>query len=341
MIVGLGSKVVNHSVREEFGRLLRCALHGTPVYVAHGPIYPEDPAASLLAPFIRSASEAGLDPDLMARGSLAPDHILEKAGKLRKERVVRWDDESSESDWTRVEDWTRAGLVLEVASRVGIPMRGGGRAHVKWKLYGTVTGRFGVESGGFNPLVIPRERRGEVVPSAHGRSIVSIDFRAIDLSSMLSLAPGLKDQYVGASDLHSRTAEIVGLEREVAKKELFVYAYGGHSPHTRLFQERLPGLKYIRGTSSVEAAANARLVQKTSATAFKAALSRALPLLVGEGIRPLFTVHDELTLDVLNESLPTVRDVAKALEEGASERIGAPYSTGMTVGRNYAEAKAS
>ena len=338
MIVGCGDRVVHHSVRTSFGHLLRCALNGTDVYVAHGPIYDNDPAAELLSTFLRSAREVGIDPDMLSEQELATQQVIDRAARLRTDYVRSWDDEALDRDWDDVRDWTRAGLVLEVAARRGVPMRDGSRPYVRWKLRGTMTGRFGVESGGFNPLVIPKGSRREIVPG-YGRSVVVIDFRAIDLCSMLSLTPGLRERYEGTTDLHSRTAEITGLDRDVAKRELFVYAYGGNSPHVQTFGRLLPELKWIRGTSSEEARANAQLVQKTSATAFKAALSRALPLLVDDPVRPMFTVHDELTLDVLNEALSGVGSVTKALEEGASERIGVPYTTGMTVGKTYAEAK--
>ncbi len=338
MIFGFGDRIVHHSVRESFGYLLRRALHGTDVYAAHGPIYDHDPAADLLAAFVRSAREVGLEPDLLSIQELTTERVIEKAICIRHDQIEKWSQEALARDWDDVRDWTRAGLVLEVAARRGVPMRDGSRPYVRWKLRGTMTGRFGVESGGFNPLVIPKDRRSEIAPS-HGRSIAVIDFRAIDLCSMLHLAPGLRDRYVGTTDLHARTAELTGLDRDVAKKELFVYAYGGNSQHTQTFARLLPELRWIRGTSSEEARANAQLVQKTSATAFKAALSRALPLLVDDRIRPMFTVHDELALDVLSEALPEVRSVTKALEEGASERIGVPYTTGMTVGRSYGEAK--
>jgi hypothetical protein len=225
--------------------------------------------------------------------------------------------------------------VLEVASRIGIPLREGTRAHVKWKLRGTVTGRFGVESGGLNPLVIPRDQRQRIVPGGRDRSVVALDFRAMDLCSIISLFPALSDSYggVGDGDLHGRTAELVGVDREVAKKELFVFAYGGHSSCERQFAERMPDVFRERGPEL------ARRVQERSATAFKAGLSRALPLLVGDFVRPMFTVHDELVLDVLSERLDDVSGVVQAMEQGASERIGRPYSVGMKVGANYAEAK--
>lgn len=328
MIVGFGDMIVHHSVREDFGQLLRGALHGNQVYAALGPVYHTDPAELMLAPFIRSAKESGLDPDTLCIEQLVPKQFIDKITLLRRNAVVTWT-----GIWRDVEHWTRAGLVLETAARRGIPLREGTKAYVKWKMRGTMTGRFGVEPGGFNPMVISCEHRGRIIPSAPERAIVVIDFRSMDLSSMLSIVPGLAERYAGVSDLHSRTAELVGIARDVAKKELFVHAYGGHSAYAKQFEERLPELTAKKGADL------ARLVQTTSATAFKAGLSKALPLLVDGDVRPMFTVHDELTLDVLNEALPTVRHVSKAMEDGATERIGVTYTTRSSVGRDYAEAK--
>lgn len=328
MIVGLEDRIVHHSVREDFGQLMRAALHGNIVYAANGPIYSVDPAESALAPFVRSAKESGRDPDMLSIIELVPPQLVEKITLLRRDAVAAWN-----GDWQNVEQWTRAGLVLETASRRGVSFRDGTTAHVKWKMRGTTTGRFGVEHGGFNPMVIPRDKRSCIVPSDRERAVVVIDFRSMDLSSMVSVVPGLADKYIGCEDLHARTAELVGIDRDVAKKELFVHAYGGHSSYAKRFEERLPELTARKGADL------ARLVQTTSATAFKAGLSKALPLLVGDSVRPMFTVHDELTLDVLTDALPTVKHVSKAMEDGASERIGVTYRTESTVGRDYAEAK--
>ena len=332
MILDTERYSVYHSVREDFVPLMKSVFkfEERPGVAALGPIY-EDPAADVLAPFVRSAKEAGLDPDSVR--ILAPEWARERALQLRADRISQWASTASERDWKDVHDWTRAGLVLEIASRLGIPLRNGTREHVRWKLRGTVTGRFGVENGSFNPLTINRDHRSRIVPSGPGRRIHVLDFRAMDLCSIVSLFPSLSSRYSGASDLHQRTADLVGVDREVAKKELFVFAYGGHSGYQREFSERLPELVPVRGSDL------ARRVQETSALAFRAALSKALPLLFGGDPRPLFTVHDELVLDVHEDRAADVHDVITALERGASERIGFPYSVDMKVGRDYGEAK--
>ncbi len=338
---------VYHSVKESFGPLLRASLLNEKAIAAMGPIYDVDPGAVNLAPFVRSAKESGLDPEWLEAGALAPKWILDKVLELRSVTVSNWDMDSFPEDLDDAVHWTRAGLVLEIASRRGIPLSAGLKAHVKWKMKGTVTGRFGVEPGGYNPLIIAREKtegRGEfalwrsrVIASAPNRVVAAIDFRAMDLSSMISLVPDLPCRYEGAADLHGRTAELVGISRDEAKHELFVHAYGGYSSYSGKFERHLPELAWLR---QMPHGAGACLVQSTSAKAFRAGLSRALPLLVHDDIRPMFTVHDELVLDVLSDASSSLAHVTKALEQGASERIGVPYNVGMKIGKNYAEAKA-
>jgi hypothetical protein len=323
---------VFHSVREDFGPLMRSVFKddGKPAVAALGPIY-DDPATDVLAPFIRSAKEAGLDPDSVK--VLAPRWALERAQALRMTSVLEWGATASEQDWGDVYDWTRAGLVLEIASRLGIPLRNGAKAHVRWRLRGTVTGRFGVEPGSFNPLTISHEHRSMIVAGGPTRDVVILDFRAMDLCSIISLFPSLQERYAGAEDPHARTADLIGVDRDAAKKELFVFAYGGRSPYQDQLSERFPELVPVRG------AVLARQVQEKSAIAFRAGLSRALPFLFGDHVRPMFTVHDELVLDVERDHVGDVCHVIRALEQGASERNGVPYSVSMRVGRDYAEAK--
>lgn len=334
MIVGCGDKIIYHSVPESFSKLLRAVLHGCNVYVALGPIYQTDPAKAIVAPFERSAMESGYAD--LPLSHLIPPSILEKINLLRLESVRDLTSQYDENSWKDAEDWTRAGLVLEISSRYGICFRKEKNAHVKWKMNGTVTGRFGVEHGSYNPLIVNKNDRSNIIPSEKGRTLAVIDFRAMDLCSMISVVPGLAEKYRGATDPHLRTAEIVGIERDVAKKELFTHAYGGNSFLHREFSNKLPELNWLREKGSGE---GARIVQRTSATAFKAGLSKALTLLCEVDVKPVFTVHDELVLDVLNESIMKVKVVSQALEKGASERIGVTYTTETKLGSDYAEAK--
>ncbi len=324
-----------HSVHTDFWEMLRESLNGDCVQSALGLIYKDDPAADLMLPYARSAREASGHFDESTAG-FAPPWVLERAFEVRLQAVDAYLSKADGPDDSlmALNTWTRAGLVLEIGARHGINYYGCLR-RPRWRLNGTVTTRFGLEHGSWNPMMIGREDRFRLRPSSPDRHIAVIDFVAMDLCSMIAVVPGLKERYVGATDLHDRTAELLGLDRDTAKEQLFVHAYSGHSAYKSEFEARLPELDWLRQKPH---GVGARLVQTESARRFRAALSEALPLLVGSDVRPLFTVHDELVLDASEDSQSSVMDVALAMSTGAS-RGTVQYRTKMTVGSNYDEAK--
>ncbi len=345
----LGQADVYHDVGFDFGQLLRDSLTGRQVTAALGPLYATDPAEQILAPFVRSAKES--DWKIASEAQLAPSWALEKARKIRSETALAAVGQIDERDAV---DWTRAGLVLEIARRRGIHMSGRGVLHVNWKMRGTVTGRFGAEtlhgkSGidgdwNFNPMSLAEKDRIRIRPSDHCRHVVVIDFRAMDVCSMIALVPGLIEKYSDHPDPHTRTAELVfgdSGKRSEAKENVFVYAYGGTltSDLRDRFRSGLPEIAAV--TKGLQHGEFPRLVQSTSALAFRAALSRALPLFVGEKYLPMFTVHDEVVLDASEIGVDGISEVTKALEEGASQRIGVPYRVRVSTGYTYEEAKRS
>lgn len=327
-----------HDVGPDFSWLLRQALAGSPVAVAHGPIYDPDPAATVYAPYVRSARESGWT-NVLDEEAFAPRWVEEEANALRSEAVRAYLDAGG--DLVEVDRWTRAGLVLEIASRWGVPMTSGGRLRVDWRLRGTVTGRFGIREGSpFNPLVIPRKDRARVKAS-RGRHLATVDFRAMDVCSMVSLVPGLAAKYEDAEDPHARTAELVGLpDRDTAKKEIFVYAYGGETPHAPAFNRALPEIREF--TLKMQHGEFPRMVQSISARAFRAGLSSALPMLVTGDVRPIFTVHDELTLEIDNGVRNQGKEVfvGMAMAGGATKAVGVQYRCTSKTGQTYEDCKA-
>lgn len=334
-----------HDCRTGFGDMLRRALVDRPVIAALGPIYDKDPAEDLLAPFHRSSRETGWT--LEESGSV-PESFLERARTLRTAAidVVGARLESLHADLI---DWARAGLVLEIARRRGIEVAGRGMMRPNWKLNGTVTGRFGCEpvhgkdsegrSWAFNPLSLGPDDRWRIRPSDAIREIAVLDFRGMDVCSMISIVPGLFEIYNGHPDPHQRTAELTGLTREEAKLGFLSWAYGA-ALEPRLIDAFVKAFPPVRQfTRGMEHGDFPRMVQMTSALAFRAALSRALPLLVTENHIPMFAVHDELTIDSSPLGLDRIDSVVKALESGASDRIGVPYRVGVSTGYTYADAK--
>lgn len=346
-----------HDCRGGFSEMVRRAIADGPIIAAHGPIYEEDPADQLLVPFRRTARET--DWQDLDESSLVPESILGRMQKLRDEASSRIAGSMGfDHGVADLIDWARAGLVLEIARRAGISVSGRGVLRPEWRLKGTVTGRFGCEpvrgeDGGkrwsFNPLSLGPDDRWRVHPSDAVRHIAVLDFKAMDLCSMLSLVPGMSERYRDAPDPHLRTAEIItgGMGdpslslwpiRDAVKREIFVHAYGGESAIKEELSHYLPELDYLRDMPSGEAG---RLVQSRSALAFRAALSRVLPHIVRElhHYLPMFTVHDELVLDCSEVGIDRIGEVVSLLEAGASDRLGVPYRVGVSTGYTYEDAK--
>lgn len=326
-------------------------MHGGRIGVALGPIYETDPAADLLLPFYRIDAETGW---IGSERDGLPVQTLREVRRRRQAAIDSWvtAGELHQSDIHGMDDWARAGLVLEVARRRGINVRGLGKIRIDWKMKGTVTGRFGARShpgnsmwpNGFNPLTIPEDKRELVVPSTGGRIICVMDFRAMDLCSMISLVPGIGKYYEGSFDHHATTAKVlfgddvqhVPEARDICKIEVFTHAYGGESSLRNLFEQRMPELSPVR---EIPDGQFARTVQRVSAEAFRGALSEALPHLLGDDIIPMFTVHDELVLDVGEDQVEACVDLSNVLERGARRAIGTDYFVGPKFGLTYAEAK--
>ena len=332
-----------HDCTSGFGEMLRLCLSGSAVIAALGPIYETDPASDLLFPFRRSAGESGWK--ISEERDLAPDHIIQEAMRLRSELACT--RLSSMAD--RHEDlvrWSRAGLVLEIARRRGINVRGLGTLHPNWKLKGTVTERFGCDplrlgSMTFNPLSLGPEQRGLIVPSTLSvdREVCVLDFKGMDMCSMISVIPGLGELFVGSEDHHQRTADLAGLSRDEAKQAFLSWAYGSSLPGSpevsKRLSDRFPMVK--RFTGGLAFGEFPRIVQRTSSRAFRAALSEALPLLLSESLVPMFTVHDELVVD-RDRSSP-LEELVSALESGATRAIGSRYVIRCQSGDTYATAK--
>lgn len=333
---------VYHSVREDFGDLLRGALNSERVISAMGPFYSEDPARDVLAPFQRSARETRWS--IQSEKDLAPDEILEKVRQVRTVAGVQ--GVQGITDPNEPLDWTRAGLVLEIARRRGVKFVGRGTAHFDWKMRGTVTGRFGCETHrepgwSVNPLSMGEEDRRRLVPSDATRMIAVFDFKAMDVCSMGVIIPEFAKVLGDHPDPYTRIKEAAHLSaaRDVVKLNFLTWAYGGKiDPSLQIvFEHDLWQVgNYVAGLQHGEFP---RKVQATSAIAFRAALSRALPLLTDIHFIPMLTVHDELALDVSEVGLDRLGEVSKALEEGASQRLGRPYRVGIKTGYTYEEAK--
>lgn len=339
--------VVAHDLSDfdSFSILMKRALENQNIGVALGPLYDKDPAVSIIEAFKRSATESNWN---CTPAQMFPEEVNSRIKSIREAAVANIVDDIT------LNQWARAGLVLEIASIYGINI-GIRKIHPRWKLNGTVTGRFGCsteqivsawdnEMWYFSPLTIPEAKRNLIVPSSKDRRIATIDFNGIDVCSMFAIAKSVPKEYEDCDDIHRATAKILfetndptDLNRDVSKIEIFKYAYGGHTEYMNLFAKKLAQLSMFRDMPPGEAG---KLVQSVSAIAFRAALSKALPSLTSLDVKPMFTVHDELVLDYSRGHEDKVLEVSKQMELGATEMNLFPYRTRVKLnGKHYGEVK--
>lgn len=94
---------------------------------------------------------------------------------------------------------------------------------------GTRTGRLGVESGFPAMTVPHGVCRQAVTSRFDGGEIVTLDFNAIDYRCIVNSLGNnsLKEWYRGERDFHARTASIVDAARDITKKVTYTHLYGG------------------------------------------------------------------------------------------------------------------
>lgn len=345
--------LIVHEINEENVELLLSeALKNNYIGAALGTLYEVDPAANIISAFENSAKQTGY------KIASIPEDVLKRVKTIRSNVA-----NISTLDSSILNEWTRSGLILSLCKT---NINGFGFVKNRWRLKGTSTGRFGCESVNifsvfrsgldpvvcfdindwkyFSPLAIPKNKRKYIIPFSSKDKLAVIDFSSFDLFSMMSIVPGLKERYESfggplhqIENLYTLTSELVfgnSSKKDFMKTDLFTYVYGGNSRFADVFEKRIPELAKFRSDNA------GKIVQQVSATAFRAALSNALPHIVSNGINPVFTVHDELVLNYSEYSENKLNDIKLAMEKGASQRIGVPYRTKIKInGNSYEEVK--
>jgi len=102
------------------------------------------------------------------------------------------------------------------------------RIHASFKMHGTVTGRLSCAEP--NMQQIPRESDIKKLFKAEpGKELWEIDFKNIELrlAAVYTREPVLYDTFKIEGDVHQRTADELGIDRQKAKTVNFLISYGG------------------------------------------------------------------------------------------------------------------
>lgn len=328
---------VYHSVDEDFNRMIDCAVNGKNVYAALGPIYKTDPAKSVVDPFILSAKNSfykSLSDDL-----LFPADAYERIKSIRNSAIDR-----SSLNFQEINEWTRAGLFLHIASKYGVKIAKYGMIHPKWNLNATETTRFGVETvkikdRSINLLSLNDDIRNHIIPSDSIREIAVLDFIAIDFCSIEVLF-GIKRE---TFDPYESIAIKLNCERKEAKVAFLSWCYGSTAieQNKRLILEKsFPSI--AEEIKKNEHGFVARLVQTASASIFRTALSSILPKVYNSiDFIPMFTVHDEIVLDISPRAIDMglLDDIKSTIENAVNIKSNYQYCIRISTGYTYGEAK--
>lgn len=237
-----------------------------------------------------------------------------------------------------------------------------------------VTGRIGIE-GGFNPMNIPHGDPRSVIISRHAGHICVIDYNAMDFRSIVKMTGSerLQSFYNGCRDFHARTAELLfqdPFRRDEVKAFLYplfysagietIAAKGGFSIQRAneldaLFREKMPEVFELKAKLESEARrtgyvklptgrsikvedaskAFALAGQSMSSDVFKEGLIAVVNLLKDRCSKVIFTVHDEIVIDLHPSEMHVVEEVEAAMREPIT---GYFYEVKHKLGRNYRQA---
>lgn len=309
-----------------------------------------------LSSYVEAGKKSGIAVDSMSALLFVPGQLATKEFAARKELAesLLCDRQSMV---VRV-NLTVAKLVLLEAEQRGFVWEGK-IIHPKFNFDLTKTERFGTETGFFRCMSIGRSTRHKLT-ARPGHSIIVFDFNAIDGRSIVSMHESAVSQFGQSIDLYADMFKHVFDSdpddelRAFFKLQFFRHAYGAgenlrpaDEAIRQMIMGRMPWLAELREQThlgSIEHIGKDLAIeaQRQSSRTFCAALKTAAPYMMGSysWVHPLFTVHDELVVEVVTErNDEAVSVMTLALESGAYSMAGVEHRVKHKIGQNYGECK--
>jgi hypothetical protein len=314
-----------------------------------------------------------LGDSLLARFIVEYRSAMEKLYRLGTESMTRANYQELLQFARALHQIEKSGICVDVAAvQAGDhpffnrmrPRLNGNLITFKLTPFGGITRRIGAETNSFNPMGIPHGKPREAIVSRFdGGLICAIDYNAMDFRSLIYLAANrnpkakrLIELYRGCDDFHARTAELVFMdskERDKLKDMIYPVLYGSRNPDERLaavlpelFELKIdlqqeakcfevvklpPFSRKVTVTDSKDALALAG--QSYSAIIFEKALVRAVDAMKELRSKIIFTVHDEVVIDLHPDEKGIVIDrLLPILEEPMA---GLTYKVNVKIGENY------
>lgn len=302
-------------------------------------------------PFIQAMQICGLDPRTTNVLLTMPAGLANEVVHGRRQALL------SREVTGEIIERTGAELVLLTCERTGF-IYDGKLVHPRYNLKGTRTERYTIEPGTFNFMGIKSEKRG-LLKARPGRSLIVLDFNAIDGRSIVSLHPDSpKNLRWCQGDFYAMMfQELFGKHPDHDERQALKLAFTRYCYRTSvskvppeldaLFSEKMPWIEELRKQNhdpdfhDHEGHGLALKAQTKSSRTFNGALFEAVGLLCTDdrSYDPLFTVHDELVVEVDDDKVGLAADLASTLEVGAYETSGVMHVVRFKVGKDYAQCK--
>jgi DNA polymerase I-like protein with 3'-5' exonuclease and polymerase domains len=247
-----------------------------------------------------------------------------------------------------------------------------GRCHPSFRQVGCETGRMSCGTPNLQNVPASDLRARYAVAAPPGRALVACDLNNVELRCLAAYAPGgkLAESFAGGADLHARTAERFGIERDLAKTLNFGILYGAGASRVsqilgidsesaqevrdqwwRLWPEIAhlkAGLgRVIRRRGYLQTAGGRRhymdkpnhltlnyLIQGSAADLFKAAMAE----LHARGVEMILFIHDEIVAEVDEGH---AEKTGRVLEEVMSRDFGPirNLKAEATIGKRWSDLK--
>jgi len=217
--------------------------------------------------------------------------------------------------------------------------------YVKYKQFGTTTGRLTVTPSSFPIMTLDKDVRDVVLPDNDW--ILELDYNAAELRVFL----GLSDHEQPEGDLHKWNSTFLKKDRQHAKRSVIAYMYGGKSLDDGELED-LYNVKSVKKKHYDPQAEEVRnlfgrkiksddfhavnyTIQSTTAEIVFRNMVKINDLLKNHKSSVKFCLHDSIVLDFSNEDrelLEEVRDIFSTTPFGK-------FPTKVSAGKNFGKMK--
>lgn len=222
--------------------------------------------------------------------------------------------------------------------------------HIRYDMFGTLTGRFSTDSKSFPILSLDKQYRSIIKPNNDW--YVELDFNGAELRTFLALAG--KEQPIG--DIHEWNIENIfdgKYDRDKAKEEIFAWLYGADKKYnaaSKIYDRDMIREKYWNGyqvktpygrvIESDRHHAMSYLIQSTFSDIVLRQIVKVNEFLKDKKSNIAFCIHDNVVLDLCDNEKKHLREIINIFSNTdyglfkVNIKVGNDYGDMKTLGKN-------